>query len=81
MDGALKADVGTSYGPNHGAPLLHQATPLVGLQLRIINGVVWLITTEVRNKALAQYLSGQRANGIFDLTTAALEVLAYVSFS
>ena len=26
---------------------------LVGLQLRIINGVVSLITTEVRNKALA----------------------------
>ena len=28
---------------------------LVGLQLRVINGMVSLITTEVRNKALAQY--------------------------
>ena len=30
---------------------------LVGLQLRIINGVVSLLTTEVRNRALAAYLS------------------------
>ena len=32
---------------------------LVGLQLRVINGVVSLITTEAHNKALAQYLSEQ----------------------
>jgi len=37
---------------------------LVGLQLRIINGVVSLLTTEVNNKALAHYLSEQNdANG------------------
>ena len=30
---------------------------LVGLQLRIMNGVVSLLTTEVRNRALAIYLS------------------------
>jgi hypothetical protein len=36
---------------------------LVGLQLRIINGVVSLLTTEVHNRALAAYLSEQaRAN-------------------
>ena len=54
---------------------------LVGLQLRIINGVVSLITTEVRNKALAQYLSEQtRASGNSGLTTATLEVLACIAF-
>ena len=37
---------------------------LVGLQLRIINGVVSILTTEVHNKALAAYLSEQSgANG------------------
>ena len=42
---------------------------LVGLQLRILNGVVSLLTTEVHNKALAQYLSQQRgAIGSLDLT-------------
>jgi chromosome segregation and condensation protein ScpB len=50
---------------------------LVGLQLRITNGVVSLLTTEVSNKALTHYLSEQnRVNGISDLTTSALEVLA-----
>ena len=34
---------------------------LVGLQLRIINGVVSLLTTEVRNRAMAAYLSEQTA--------------------
>jgi chromosome segregation and condensation protein ScpB len=54
---------------------------LVGLQLRIINGVVSLLTTEVNNKALAQYLSEQNhSNGISDLTTSALEVLACIAF-
>ncbi len=54
---------------------------LVGLQLRIINGVVSLLTTEVNNKALAHYLSEQNAaNGISGLTTAALEVLACIAF-
>jgi hypothetical protein len=32
---------------------------LVGLQLRILNGVVSLLTTEVRSKALGAYLSEQ----------------------
>jgi chromosome segregation and condensation protein ScpB len=54
---------------------------LVGLQLRIINRVVSLITTEVRNKALAQYLSEQtRASGNSGLTTGSLEVLACIAF-
>jgi segregation and condensation protein B len=54
---------------------------LVGLQLRIINGVVSLTTTEVRNKALAQYLSEQTsASGNSDLTTATLQVLACIAF-
>ena len=49
---------------------------LVGLQLRIINGVVSLLTTEVNNKTLAQYLSEQNeANGNSHLTHAALEVV------
>jgi hypothetical protein len=47
---------------------------IVGLQLRIINGVVSLITTEVGNKALARYLSEQtRASGNSGLSTAFLE--------
>jgi chromosome segregation and condensation protein ScpB len=54
---------------------------LVGLQLRIINGVVSLLTTEVNNKALAHYLSEQNdANGISGLTTSTLEVLACIAF-
>jgi chromosome segregation and condensation protein ScpB len=54
---------------------------LVGLQLRIINGVVSLLTIEVHNKALAAYLSEQgSASGSLDLSTATLEVLACVAF-
>jgi chromosome segregation and condensation protein ScpB len=52
-----------------------------GLQLRIINGVVSLLTTEVRNKALAAYLSEHNgANGNSGLTTGTLEVLACIAF-
>jgi chromosome segregation and condensation protein ScpB len=54
---------------------------LVGLQLRITNGVVSLLTTEVNNKALAHYLSEQNSgNGISGLTTSGLEVLACIAF-
>ena len=54
---------------------------LVGLQLRILNGVVSLLTTEVHNKALAAYLSEQSgASGNLELTTATLEVLACIAF-
>jgi chromosome segregation and condensation protein ScpB len=54
---------------------------LVGLQLRIVNGVVSLLTTEVHNKALAAYLSEQKAaNGNSGLTTGTLEVLACIAF-
>jgi chromosome segregation and condensation protein ScpB len=54
---------------------------VVGLQLRIINGVVSLLTTEIHNKALAQYLSEQNGpSGNSDLTTTALEVLACIAF-
>jgi segregation and condensation protein B len=54
---------------------------LVGLQLRMINGVVSLLTTEVNNKALAAYLSQQNlASEHSGLTSATLEVLAYIAF-
>src|ERR1700752_4143326 len=54
---------------------------LVGLQLRIISGVVSLLTTEVHNKALATYLAEQNGtNGNSELTTGTLEVLACVAF-
>ena len=44
----------------------NQQSP-VGLQLRILNGVVSLLTTEVHNKALAAYVSEQRsASGSLD---------------
>ena len=54
---------------------------LVGLQLRILNGVVSLLTTEVHNKALAAYLSDQSsASGNLQMTTPTLEVLACIAF-
>jgi chromosome segregation and condensation protein ScpB len=54
---------------------------LVGLQMRIVNGVVSLLTTEVHCKALAAYLSQQNGgSGNSDLTTATLEVLACIAF-
>src|SRR4029077_17978966 len=54
---------------------------LVGLQLRILNGAVSLLTTEVQNKALGAYLSEQgTASANLDLTTATLEVLACIAF-
>jgi chromosome segregation and condensation protein ScpB len=53
----------------------------VGLQLRIVNGVVSLLTSQVSSKALAAYLSEHNgANGISGLTTATLEVLACIPF-
>jgi chromosome segregation and condensation protein ScpB len=54
---------------------------LVGLQLRILSGVVSLLTTEINNKALAAYLSEQGgASGNLQMTTASLEVLACIAF-
>ncbi|MES2571509.1 MAG: SMC-Scp complex subunit ScpB [Verrucomicrobiota bacterium] len=54
---------------------------MVGLQLRIVNGVVSLITHEVRNARLAEYLRSQtEQSGNPDLTTGALEVLACIAF-
>ena len=54
---------------------------LVGLQLRILNGVVSLLTTRVENKALAAYVSEQNgASGNLQMTTASLEVLACIAF-
>ena len=53
----------------------------VGLQLRILNGVVSLLTTRVENKALAAYVSEQSgARGNLQMTTASLEVLACIAF-
>jgi chromosome segregation and condensation protein ScpB len=54
---------------------------LVGLQLRILNGVVSLLTTRFESKALAAYLSEQSgASGNLQMTTATLEVLACIAF-
>lgn len=53
----------------------------VGLQLRIVNGVVSLLTTKIESSPLADYLRTQTgASGNPDLTTAALEVLACIAF-
>jgi len=53
---------------------------LVGLQLRILNGVVSLLTTEVHSKVLAAYVSEQSgASGNLQMTTASLEVLACIA--
>ena len=53
----------------------------VGLQLRITNGVVSLLTTTVENGRLGEYLREQTgASGNPDLTTATLEVLACIAF-
>ena len=53
----------------------------VGLQLRIVNGVVSLLTTKIESSRLAEYLRAQTgASGNPDLTTAALEVLACIAF-
>ena len=53
----------------------------VGLQLRILNGVVSLLTTRVENKALAAYMSEQgTSSGGLQLTTGTLEVLACIAF-
>ena len=53
----------------------------VGLQLRILNGVVSLLTTRVENKALAAYVSEQSgASANLQMTTATLEVLACIAF-
>ena len=60
---------------------LNRQLGLVGLQLRILNGVVSLLTTEVHNKTLAAYLSEQSgASGNLQMTTATLEVLACIAF-
>jgi chromosome segregation and condensation protein ScpB len=54
---------------------------LVGLQLRILNRVVSLLTTRVENKALAAYVSEQSgASGNLQMTTGTLEVLACIAF-
>jgi segregation and condensation protein B len=54
---------------------------LVGLQLRILNGVVSLLTSRVENKALAIYVSEQSsASANLQMTTGALEVLACIAF-
>ena len=54
---------------------------LVGLQLRILNGVVSLLTSRVENKALATYVSEQSgASANLQLTTGALEVPACIAF-
>ena len=52
-----------------------------GLQLRIVNGVVSLVTAQVGSDRLADYLRDQTSqSGNLELTTAALEVLACIAF-
>lgn len=52
-----------------------------GLQFRIINGVVSLVTAQVGSDRLADYLRDQTSqSGNLELTTAALEVLACIAF-
>ncbi|MDQ3621073.1 MAG: SMC-Scp complex subunit ScpB [Verrucomicrobiota bacterium] len=52
-----------------------------GLQLRITNGVVSLLTRKVENQRLAEYLREQTgASGNPELTTPTLEVLACIAF-
>lgn len=59
----------------------NQQLESVGLQLRIVNGVVSLLTTKIESSRFAQYLRAQTgASGNPDLTTAALEVLACIAF-
>jgi chromosome segregation and condensation protein ScpB len=59
----------------------NQQLELVGLQLRIVNGVVSLLTTKIESGRLADYLRAQTgASGNPDLTTSALEVLACIAF-
>ena len=53
----------------------------VGLQIRITNGVVSLITSHVDNRGLAEYLRVEtEQSGNLVLTTATLEVLACIAF-
>jgi chromosome segregation and condensation protein ScpB len=57
-----------------------QLAPL-GLQFRIVNGMVSLLTTKVENECCADYLRAQTGeSGNPELTTAALEVLACIAF-
>lgn len=59
----------------------NQRLELVGLQLRMVNGVVSLLTTEVENERLADFLRAQLTPGTSgELTTVSLEVLACIAF-
>ena len=59
----------------------NQLLDAVGLQLRISNGVVSLLTTRVENPFLADYLRDQTLqSGNPQLSTAVLEVLACIAF-
>jgi len=59
----------------------NQRLESVGLHLRIVNGIVSLLTTKIESSRLADYLRAQTgASGNPDLTTAALEVLACIAF-
>ena len=68
-------------GVNYRAHFFNCQLGLVGLQLRILNGVVSLLTTRVENKALAAYVSEQSsASANLQMTMASLEVLACIAF-
>ena len=53
----------------------------IGLQIRLINGMVSLVTTTVENTSLADYLSQQTASSANqELSAVALEVLACIAY-
>jgi chromosome segregation and condensation protein ScpB len=59
----------------------NRALSAVGLQLRIVNGVVSLLTAKVEGSRVADYLRHQTdASGNPEMTTAMLEVLACIAF-
>ena len=53
----------------------------IGLQVRIVGGVVSLLTSHVENPNLAEFIRSEtHQSGNLDLTTATLEVLACIAF-
>ncbi len=59
----------------------NSALSAVGLQIRIVNGVVSLLTAKIESHRVAEYLRHQTgASGNPEMTTAMLEVLACIAF-
>lgn len=59
----------------------NSALSAVGLQIRIVNGVVSLLTSKIESQHVTEYLRHQTgASGNPEMTTAMLEVLACIAF-